>query len=70
MNASDMVTELLAHQHFGRRIIGEVSIHRPASGKIYVAAFTGPAGGQTWRSTGSADRDEAMAIAKEFEFVW
>jgi hypothetical protein len=48
-------------------MIGEASIHLPRRGRVYVASFTGPAGGQIWRSTGSSNPEEAMVIAREFE---
>lgn len=45
----------------------EASVHRPARGKIWVAAYTGPNGGQIWRSTGFTDRYEASLVARRWE---
>ncbi len=47
--------------------ISEASVHRPPRGRVWVAAFTGPHGGQTWRSTGLTDRDQALLVAKKWE---
>jgi hypothetical protein len=45
----------------------EASVHRPKRGQVWVATFTGPAGGQIWRSTGLTDYDQAFVVAKQWE---
>jgi hypothetical protein len=67
MNDSNLVTRLLGKEGLGRQIIGEASIHRPRRGGLYVASYTGPLGGQVWKSTGTANPHLARAIAKELE---
>lgn len=45
----------------------EASVHRPQRGRVWVAAYTGPQGGQIWRSTGLTDHDQALLVAKKWE---
>src|SRR5438105_2192463 len=47
--------------------ICEASVHRPRRGRVWVATFTGSAGGQVWRTTGLTDRDQALVLAKRWE---
>ena len=49
-----------------RRLM-EVSVHLPRRGTRWVAAFRDETGKQIWRSTGSRDREPALALAKEWE---
>jgi hypothetical protein len=58
---------LLGGVRWAQRIIGEASVHRPRRGKIWVASYTGPFGGQEWKTTGTEDHAAAVLIAKEFE---
>ena len=48
-------------------ILVEASVHRPRRGTVWVAVFTGPKGGQIWRSTGLTDRDHALLVARKWE---
>ena len=48
-------------------MLGEASVHKPARGHNWVACFTGPEGGQKWKTTGTADYNAAMVIAQELE---
>src|ERR1035437_5439698 len=49
-----------------RRLV-EVSVHLPARGSRWVAAFRDGTGRQVWRSTGLRDKKPALALAKEWE---
>jgi len=46
--------------------LDEASIRLPSRGTICMAVYTGPEGGQVWRSTGLRDRDEALALANKW----
>jgi hypothetical protein len=65
--AAQIVRGLVGEDHCVQRMLGEASVHRPARGGIYVAAYTGPAGAQCWKSTGTDDPAAAMVIARELE---
>ena len=67
MNAETFVQILLTDRRCqsGRSLL-EASVHRPRRGKIWVASFR-DAGRQRWRSTGTTDRQAAMALAQEWE---
>jgi sigma-70-like protein len=67
MNASIIVNFLLGQDDLIAQILGEASIHRPQRGTKWVASYTGPDGGQVWRTTGTSDCSQATAIAQEFE---
>ena len=45
----------------------ETTVHRPRRSRVWVATFTGPAGGQVWKSTGLTDQDQAIRLAKSWE---
>jgi hypothetical protein len=45
----------------------EASVHRSGRGRIWTANFTGPTGGQVWKSTGATNREQALKIAKRWE---
>jgi hypothetical protein len=45
----------------------EASVHRGKRSRIWVASFTGPDGGQIWRSTGLVNRAKALLLAKRWE---
>jgi hypothetical protein len=45
----------------------ESSVHRAKHGQIWIATFTGPEGGQVWRSTGLTDREQALLVARRWE---
>jgi len=45
----------------------EASVHRPRRGRVWLATFAGPGGGQTWKSTGVTSRAQALLLAKHWE---
>ena len=49
-----------------RRLI-EVSVHLPARGTRWVAAFRDETGRQVWKTTGLREREPALALAKKWE---
>ncbi len=65
--ASCLVTLLLEELAPLKPFLPEATVHLPARGKIFVAAFWGPDGKQVWRSTGSKNRREALRIAQSWE---
>jgi len=67
IQASQLVNGLLERDDWIEQMLGEVSVHRPRGGKIYVAAFTGPEGGQVTKTTGTKDYPTAMVIGQEYE---
>ena len=60
--AATIVSTLL-----GEEPLAEASVHLPQRSRVWVAAFTGPNGGQVWRSTGLTDHDQALVLAKHWE---
>jgi hypothetical protein len=48
-------------------IVCEASVHRGKRSRIWIASFTGSAGGQVWRSTGLTDRNQALRLARRWE---
>jgi hypothetical protein len=48
-------------------IVCEASVHRGKRSLVWIATFTGPAGGQVWRSTGLVNRAKALWLAKRWE---
>jgi hypothetical protein len=67
MRPSEIITWLLGGSDWVQQILGEASVHRPRRGKVWMATFTEPAGGQAWKTTGTTDHAAALAIAREFE---
>ena len=67
MKPSQVVTGRLGGERWVQQILGEASVHRPRRGRVWVASFTGPFGGQEWKTTGRGDHAAALLIAKEFE---
>jgi DNA-binding CsgD family transcriptional regulator len=49
------------------RSLVEVSVHLPARGSRWVAAFRDETGRQVWRTTGLRDREPALVLAKRWE---
>src|ERR1035437_6129792 len=49
-----------------RRLV-EVSVHLPARGSRWVAAFRDETGRQVWRTTGLREKGAALALAQEWE---
>ena len=67
MSAEKLVQILLTDRRCPRaRDLLEASVHRPRRGKTWIASFR-DAGRQRWRSTGTTDRQAALALAREWE---
>src|SRR5439155_11713742 len=64
--AANIVDAVLADS-MGSIEITEASVHRPARSLVWVATFTGPDGGQIWRSTHLTDRAQALLVARRWE---
>jgi len=62
-----IVRFLLDESPLTAALVSEASVHRPTRSRVWVATFTGPTGGQTWRSTGLTDRNQALLLAKRWE---
>jgi hypothetical protein len=63
------IAEILIRAHApvcARRLV-EVSVHLPARGSRWIAAFRDHTGRRTWRSTQLRDRKAALALGKEWE---
>jgi hypothetical protein len=67
LKPAQIVSWLLGKANWVERLLGEASVHRPHRSRIYVAAYTGPSGGQCWKTTGTDDLAAAMVIARELE---
>jgi hypothetical protein len=65
--ARSIIQTLLDEQPSIQSRLCEASVHRPTRSRVWVAAFTGPAGGQVQKSTGLMDRDQALLVAKKWE---
>lgn len=65
--AREMVEFLLDQEPVGEDPVCEASVHRSTRSRVYMASFTGPAGGQIWKSTGLRDRESALALAQRWE---
>ena len=65
--ARRIVERLLGDVALGESRLSEATVHRPLRSSIWVAVFTGPEGGQVWRSTGLSDRDQALLVARQWE---
>jgi len=50
-----------------KAFLREASVHRSRGSQIFAATFTGPLGGQVWRSTGLTDHDHALLLAQHWE---
>lgn len=48
-------------------LLAEASVHPAKRSQVWVASFTGPTGGQKWRSTGLTDHDQALLVARKWE---
>ena len=62
-----IVEVLLGDRLFPHLPISEATVHLPKRSRVFQAVFTGPEGGQVWRSTGLTDRDQALLVAKKWE---
>ncbi len=67
--AARLVHGMLDGEDLGQQVFSEASVHKPRRGKIWVASYTGPDGGQLWKTTGTEDYSAAVVIAREFEAV-
>lgn len=67
IEACQIVSWLLEGKYSVQQIFGEASVHRPHRGRTWQASFTGPFGGQVWKSTGTDDHATAQAIAQGYE---
>lgn len=65
--AATIVNTLLGEEPLSEAPVCEASVHLPQRSRVWVAAFTGPNGGQVWRSTGLTDHDQALVLAKHWE---
>ena len=65
--AVTIVNTLLDDPPPAKAPVCEASVHLPRSGSIWVASFTGSHGGQTWKSTGLTDHDQALVLARRWE---
>ena len=65
--AATIVSTLLGDQPLAESPVCEASVHLPQRSRVWVAAFTGPNGGQVWRSTGLTDHEKALLLAKHWE---
>jgi hypothetical protein len=61
------VNTLLGDKPLAEASVCEASVHLPQRSRVWVASFTGPEGGQVWRSTGLTDHDQALVLAKHWE---
>jgi hypothetical protein len=65
--AAQIVEMLLESDLTKAKSIVEASVHPPHRGKVWRASYRDETGRQRWRSTGTADRKAALALAKEWE---
>ena len=65
--AMTIVRTLLDDLPPAKALVCGASVHLPRSGSIWVASFTGPSGGQVWKSTGLTDQDQALVLARRWE---
>ena len=65
---AEIIVEVLLRDKLPPHLpISEASVHLPKRSRVWVAAYTGPQGGQTWRSTGLTDRNQALLVARKWE---
>jgi hypothetical protein len=60
------VNTLLGDKPLAEASVCEASVHLPQRSRVWVASFTGPEGGQVWRSTGLTDHDQALLLARKW----
>ena len=65
--ALNLVGFLLGDEPRAETPISEASVHLPKHSGIWQAVFTGKNGGQTWRSTGLTNREQALRLARRWE---
>lgn len=62
-----LVARLLEEEPPADTLLLEASVHLPRRSKIFVATFTGPNGGQIWKTTGLTDYHQALQLARRWE---
>jgi hypothetical protein len=67
--ASRIASFLLHESPLADVMVCEASVHRGKRSLVWVASFTGPAGGQIWRSTGLTNRTQALLLARRWEMT-
>ena len=67
MGPNELVENLIQHGPVSAWHLVEVSVHRPARGSRWIAAFRDETGRRTWRSTRMRSRRAALALGKEWE---
>jgi hypothetical protein len=65
--AAERIVQVLLEEPAVDNPLAEASVHKPKRGRVYMAVFTGPRGGQIWRSTGRKDREQALVLARQWE---
>ena len=65
--AQQIVHNLLGEEPVAESRLSEATVYRPKRCAIWQAVFTAATGGQTWRSTGLTNREEALLLAKKWE---
>jgi hypothetical protein len=65
--ASLLVDLLLEQAPLTQTAILEATVHRGRRSKIFTASFTGPLGGQVWKTTGLTDYYPALGLARHWE---
>ena len=72
MHNDNSIPEVIVEVLLGDKLlpplpISEATVHLPRRSRVWQAVFTGPEGGQVWRSTGLTDREQALLVAKKWE---
>lgn len=62
-----IVEVLLGDELLTYLTISEATVHLPKRSRVWQAVFTGPEGGQVWRSTGLTNQEQALLVAKKWE---
>ena len=65
--ARPLVALLLEEEPLTIAPIQEASVHLGRRSRVFVATFTAAGGGQTWRTTGLTDYDQALMLARQWE---
>src|SRR5664279_2696147 len=65
--AQQIVHNLLGEEPVAESRLSEATVYRPKRCAIWQAVFTAATGGQTWRSTGLTNRDQALLLARKWE---
>jgi hypothetical protein len=65
--AKQIVETLLEQKPLPPPPLLEATVHRARRSRVWVATFTGAAGGQVWKSTGLTDYDQALLLARYWE---